>query len=69
MTQTRGMVLLLFVPECHRPDRYLKANESLSERQILHLFLKIAGAVSFAHRNLIVHRDLKPANILDASLK
>lgn len=45
-------------------DRYLKANPTISEREILQLFLKIAGAVSFAHRNLVVHRDLKPANIL-----
>ncbi|MDQ6860140.1 MAG: protein kinase, partial [Verrucomicrobiota bacterium] len=30
----------------------------------LQLFLKICGAVQFAHQNLVVHRDLKPANIL-----
>ena len=36
----------------------------LSLESRLRLFLKICGAVQFAHQNLIVHRDLKPANIL-----
>ena len=37
-------------------------------RAACELFLKICGAVEFAHQNLVVHRDLKPANILvDAS--
>ncbi|MEM6646413.1 MAG: serine/threonine-protein kinase [Bacteroidota bacterium] len=32
--------------------------------QRLTLFLQVAEAVQYAHRNLIVHRDLKPGNIL-----
>lgn len=36
----------------------------LSLRQRVELFLQLANAVQFAHRNLIVHRDLKPSNVL-----
>ena len=36
----------------------------LSTAARLRLFLKVCGAVRFAHQNLVVHRDLKPANIL-----
>ncbi|HLK65391.1 MAG TPA: protein kinase [Bryobacteraceae bacterium] len=36
----------------------------LDVRGKLALFLQVADAVSYAHRNLIVHRDLKPSNIL-----
>lgn len=38
--------------------------KALSLEDRLRLFLKICGAVQFAHQNLIVHRDLKPGNIL-----
>ena len=30
----------------------------------LRLFMPVAEAVAYAHRNLVVHRDLKPSNIL-----
>lgn len=42
-------------------DRYAG---TLDLRGVLGLFIKVAEAVSYAHRNLIVHRDLKPSNIL-----
>jgi len=36
----------------------------LDARRIVALFVRVAEAVSYAHRNLIIHRDLKPSNIL-----
>jgi tetratricopeptide (TPR) repeat protein len=37
---------------------------NLDLRAKLELFLKIASALAYAHRNLVIHRDLKPSNIL-----
>jgi serine/threonine-protein kinase len=37
---------------------------TLSVRARIELFIQVARAVHFAHRNLVVHRDLKPSNIL-----
>ncbi len=43
--------------------RFCEEN-SLPLRQRLELFIKICGAVQFAHNHFVVHRDLKPGNIL-----
>lgn len=44
-------------------DEYCDARQ-LSIEARLDLFMAVADAVQYAHRNLIVHRDLKPSNIL-----
>ncbi len=44
-------------------DRFCDENRlGIDDR--LALFLQVARAVDYAHRNLIIHRDLKPSNIL-----
>jgi serine/threonine-protein kinase len=40
------------------------AERSLSVRDRLALFARVADAVQFAHGHLVVHRDIKPSNIL-----
>lgn len=47
-----------------RPVTDFCREAALSIEERLRLFLKICGAVQFAHQNLVVHRDLKPGNIL-----
>lgn len=44
-------------------DRYAE-EEALDLEGRLRLFVRVAEAVQYAHRNLVVHRDLKPSNIL-----
>ncbi len=44
-------------------DRYCD-DQRLAIRERLRVFLDVARAVAYAHRNLVVHRDIKPSNIL-----
>ena len=44
-------------------DVYCDDNRLDLERRIA-LFIDVAEAVEYAHRNLVVHRDIKPGNIL-----
>ncbi len=44
-------------------DRYCDGR-GLGVAERLRLFLRVARAVDYAHRNLVVHRDIKPSNIL-----
>jgi len=37
---------------------------ALSVRERVDLFLKVCGAVQYAHQNLVIHRDLKPGNVM-----
>ena len=58
----RGEPFLVMEHIDGRPLLEFARNLSLAER--LNLFLKVCGAVAYAHRNLVIHRDIKPSNIL-----
>ncbi|MBQ0943239.1 serine/threonine protein kinase [Ideonella sp. 4Y16] len=53
-----------FVMELVRGRPIDQACEGLALEARLGLFLQLADAVAFAHRQLLVHRDLKPSNVL-----
>lgn len=47
-------------------DEWRRVQAPSLERRLA-LWLDIADAVAYAHRNLVVHRDLKPSNVLVAA--
>jgi tetratricopeptide (TPR) repeat protein len=61
-TDGRPYTVMEYVEGRSLTDYCRERHSDLAER--LNLFVKVCGAVAFAHRNLVIHRDLKPANIL-----
>ena len=47
-----------------RPIDHYCDDERLPVTERLGLFLQVARAIEYAHRNLVIHRDIKPSNIL-----
>jgi serine/threonine protein kinase len=43
---------------------HLMGQQRLSIRQAIHIVLKVAEAIQFAHARGVYHRDLKPANLI-----
>ncbi|HTJ24129.1 MAG TPA: tetratricopeptide repeat protein [Gemmatimonadaceae bacterium] len=62
LTDSGQPYLVLEYVDGHPIDAYCDAN-ALSIRERLRLFLMVAEATQYAHRNLIVHRDIKSSNI------
>ena len=63
LTSDGAPYLVMEYVEGERIDAWCD-HRRLTIRGRLELFLKVCGAVSYAHQKLIVHRDLKPSNIL-----
>lgn len=45
-------------------DACISRAGALPLEEILHIFIQLAFALSYAHKNGVIHRDLKPANIM-----
>jgi serine/threonine protein kinase len=66
VTESGELYLALEYVEGISISRYCAENH-LTLRARLQLFLQVCEAVQYAHQNLVIHRDLKPDNILVAT--
>jgi len=62
MEYLRGLALDGFVRRFFSDSKSGSGRDGI--KQVLRLFIKICGAVQYAHQHGIIHRDLKPGNIL-----
>ena len=65
VTEDRLAYIVMELVDGEPIDQYCNAR-ALGVRQRLDMFVTVAEATQYAHRNLVVHRDLKPTNILIA---
>jgi serine/threonine protein kinase len=55
---------VFYVMKLVRGERLERVAQSVSNADVLRLFLRICETVGFAHAQGVVHRDLKPSNVM-----
>ena len=58
---------VFYVMKLVRGERLERVAETVSNADLLRLFLRICETVGFAHAQGVIHRDLKPSNVMVGS--